>query len=58
VAQVAVLGAERQLHSHLRGSLNAGVDKETIDAMLELILPDADPGAQATARRVWSSIRP
>jgi 4-carboxymuconolactone decarboxylase len=56
VAVVVVLGAERQLHSHLRGALHAGVDRVAIAAALALVLPDADAGAAAMTRRLWSAI--
>jgi 4-carboxymuconolactone decarboxylase len=58
VAQVAVLGAERQLHSHLKGTLHAGVDPSAIDAMLDLILPDAGAPAARMARDLWRKLRP
>jgi 4-carboxymuconolactone decarboxylase len=57
VAQVAVLGAERQLHSHLRGSLHAGVAREVVDQVLELILPDAEASARVLARALWARVR-
>src|SRR5258706_10994433 len=38
VAVVVVLGAERQLDSHLRGAVHAGGDRATIAAALELLL--------------------
>jgi 4-carboxymuconolactone decarboxylase len=57
VAVCVALGAERQLHSHLKGSLNAGVDPATLEAALEIVLPDADPAAAAMTRRLWSAIR-
>ncbi len=43
VAQTAALNTPRQLHSHLRGSLNAGATAEEIEATLALVhrvLPD------------------
>jgi len=39
VAQVAVQGAERHLHSHLRGALNAGVAPDVLDAALAGVRP-------------------
>jgi len=38
VAQVAVQGAERQLHSHLKGALNAGVAPGVLDEALDFIM--------------------
>jgi 4-carboxymuconolactone decarboxylase len=57
VAVCVALGAERQLHSHLKGSLHAGVDPAVISAALELVLADADPDAAVMTRRVWSAVR-
>jgi 4-carboxymuconolactone decarboxylase len=52
-AQVAVQGAERQLHSHLRGALHAGVTLETLDSALAIVRPLLDP----RARSVLDSVR-
>lgn len=57
VAQVAVLGAERQLHSHLRGALHAGATRVQVDAVLTLVEPDLSPAAQDITRRTWSRVR-
>jgi len=46
VAQVAVQGAERQLHSHLRGALHAGVALEALDSALAIVRPSLDAGAR------------
>jgi len=45
VAQVAVQGAERQLHSHLRGALHAGVALEALDSALAIVRPSLAPRA-------------
>ncbi len=58
IAQVTVLGAERQLHSHFRGALNAGASALSITATLELAAVDATPEAAARARRLWERIAP
>jgi len=56
VGQVAALGAERQLHSHLRGALNAGVAPAAIDQVLDLIEPDLDPSCAEMARSLWGKV--
>jgi 4-carboxymuconolactone decarboxylase len=53
VAQVAVQGAERQLHSHLRGALHAGVAPAVLDSALAVVRPSLDP----RARGVLDSVR-
>ncbi len=58
VAQVAVQGAERQLHSHLRGALNAGASPAAIDAALALALARAGAGERTLATALWGRIRP
>ena len=58
IAQVTVLGAERQLHSHLRGALNAGASPEVVSAALRLAAADATPEAGARAHRLWQRIAP
>ena len=47
VAQVAVQGAERQLHSHLRGALHAGVSPQALDSALAIVRPALDAGCRA-----------
>jgi 4-carboxymuconolactone decarboxylase len=57
VAMLAVLGAERQLYSHLRGALNAGADPGAVDAARDAAALRA-PGERAErARRVWADLR-
>jgi len=56
IAQVAVLGADRQLHSHLRGALNAGAAAPVVDAALDEILPDCGPDEAGRARALWVRI--
>ena len=57
IAQVMVLGAERQLHSHLRGARNAGATDAVIEQALDEASTEADPAAIAMARDLWSRIR-
>lgn len=61
---LAALDAPRQLHSHLRGCLNAGVPADEVAAALEIALQEAtaaDPPAAAVRaerhRAVWSRVR-
>jgi 4-carboxymuconolactone decarboxylase len=56
IAQVAVLGADRQLHSHLRGALNAGASRALVTSGLEAALADCPAGPAARARSLWSRI--
>jgi 4-carboxymuconolactone decarboxylase len=56
IAQVAVQGADRQLHSHLRGALNAGASRALVAAALDTVLPDCPPAAAARARDLWGRI--
>jgi 4-carboxymuconolactone decarboxylase len=58
VAQVAVLGADRQLHSHLKGSLNVGIGPSLIEEALGLALADADPADRRVAEELWHTVRP
>jgi 4-carboxymuconolactone decarboxylase len=57
VAQVAILGAERQLHSHLRGALNVGGEAAVVEAALVLALEDAGAEETKMARALWQRIR-
>ncbi len=56
IAQVTVLGAERQLHSHLRGALNAGADPAAVSAALEIALQDV-PAEAEWARALWRRVQ-
>ena len=58
IAQVTVLGAERQLHSHLRGAQNAGADRAAIAAVLEATAGEASGPALAMARSLWERVAP
>jgi 4-carboxymuconolactone decarboxylase len=57
IAQTAVLGTERQLHSHLRGALHAGAAVTAVEAALEIIAADLPEPARALAREVWERVR-
>jgi len=55
--QVAVQGAERQLHSHLRGALNAGASAAVVTAALELVRPLLGRRELELAMSLWERIR-
>ena len=58
VAILAATGWERQLHSHLRGALNAAASREDIDDALETGLRLAhDPDWRIRAEALWAHIR-
>ncbi len=58
VALLAVLDAPRQLHSHLRGAVNAGAEPAEIDAALEAALEYvSDPDGRERSRAVWERVR-
>ena len=54
---LAVLDAPRQLHSHLRGSLNAGASPEQVDEAIVVALHHADPDARTRAESTWQAVR-
>ena len=56
IAQVTVLEAERQLHSHLRGARNAGADRAAISAVLDATASEASATAMTMARRLWERV--
>lgn len=56
IAQVTVLGAERQLHSHLRGARNAGADRAAIGAVLDAAAGEAGDPAMTMARQLWERV--
>jgi 4-carboxymuconolactone decarboxylase len=55
-ALLAVLGAPRQLYSHLRGALNAGATGEEVEEALEVAGALVEAG-EADARAVWDRVR-
>jgi 4-carboxymuconolactone decarboxylase len=57
VAQIAVLDAPRQLHSHLLGALRAGASIEAVEATLALVRPMVDPADQSTIHELWDRVR-
>ncbi|HTL06250.1 MAG TPA: carboxymuconolactone decarboxylase family protein [Gemmatimonadales bacterium] len=55
--QVAVQGAEPQLHSHLKGARHAGASDAAISEALELVRPQLGPRQAELAFALWSRIR-
>ncbi len=56
VALLAGLPAPHQLHSHLRGALNAGAMPEQVDAALEHAGAMLRPERLAAARQLWDEV--
>lgn len=57
VALLAVLGAPRQLYSHLRGSMNAGADPSEVEETLEAARVYLDVLGWDEAQEVWCQLR-
>lgn len=56
-ALLAVWNVPRQLHSHLRGSLNAGAPVAEVDEAVDVACGMIDPAAAARVRALWDEIR-
>lgn len=56
-ALLAVWKVPRQLHSHLRGALNAGASVEEVDAAVEIACGFLEPDEAAEVHRLWGGIR-
>jgi 4-carboxymuconolactone decarboxylase len=56
IAQIATLGTERQLHSHLRGALNAGATGPVLDEVLALVAPDLTGDLRDQMMRCWAGV--
>ncbi len=57
VAQTAVLDTPRQLHSHLRGSLNAGASFAQIEAVLSVVNPLLSYERWKKVKELWRTVR-
>jgi 4-carboxymuconolactone decarboxylase len=57
VAQTAVLDTPRQLHSHLRGSLNAGASFIQIEAVLSVVNPLLSFERWKKVKELWRTVR-
>lgn len=55
-ALLAVWNAPRQLHSHLRGALNAGAAVAEVDRAVEIACGLLDPREAAPVRELWARI--
>ncbi|HVH12793.1 MAG TPA: carboxymuconolactone decarboxylase family protein, partial [Longimicrobium sp.] len=56
-ALLAVWNVPRQLHSHLRGALNAGASPREVDEAVEIACDYLAPARAAEVRSLWSGIR-
>jgi len=58
IAILVPQGVPRQLHSHLRGALNAGASREEVGAAMDIALAEsgASPELANTARTLWESL--
>jgi 4-carboxymuconolactone decarboxylase len=56
-ALLAVWNVPRQLHSHLRGSLNAGATVEEVNAAVEIACGFLEPDEAGKTRALWGEIR-
>jgi 4-carboxymuconolactone decarboxylase len=57
VAQTAVLETPRQLHSHLRGALNAGATFGQIDGTLSIVNPLLSFDQWKKVKELWRTVR-
>lgn len=57
VAACAAAKQDRQLHSHLHGALNVGVDPEVIGATLEAIADLLDETTARSSQLLWARVR-
>ena len=56
-AQLAGTDASRQLHSHLRGSLNVGNPAAAVEAALDAVEDIVGTDRHDAARKVWARVR-
>ncbi len=57
VAQTAVLEVPRQLHSHLRGALNAGASFGQIEGVLSIVNPLLSFDQWKKVKELWRTVR-
>ncbi len=57
IAQTAVLDTPRQLHSHLRGALNAGASVAQVDGVLTLVNPFLSYDDFKRVKDLWEGVR-
>lgn len=56
VAACAAAGQDRQLHSHLRGALNAGASQSEVGAALQVLTGVVDPVLLERAGMLWARV--
>ena len=57
VAACAAAGQDRQLHSHLHGARNVGVEPDVIDEVIEAVAGDVGADRAQAARSLWARVR-
>lgn len=57
VAQTAIMEAPRQLHSHLRGALNAGASVGQVEAVLSVVNPLLSHYQWKRVKELWQTVR-
>lgn len=57
LAAIAMLGAKKQLHAHLRGALNTGSSREDVDAVLAVVEADLTKERALALWEMWSDVR-
>ncbi|MEO7084427.1 MAG: carboxymuconolactone decarboxylase family protein [Gemmatimonadaceae bacterium] len=57
LAACAAAGQDRQLHSHLLGALNVGVDASVVDGVIEEISDFLGPDRAHSVRLLWARVR-
>lgn len=57
IAQTAILRTPRQLHSHLRGALNAGATVAEVEVVLELVNPFIAYEEWKEIKQLWEQVR-
>ncbi len=57
VAQTAVLDTPHQLHSHLRGALNAGATADEVEAVIHLVNPLLPHEDWNAVKALWDRVR-
>jgi 4-carboxymuconolactone decarboxylase len=57
VVQTAVMEAPRQLHSHLRGALNAGASFGQVEAVLSVVNPLLSYDRWKKVKELWVSVK-
>ena len=57
VAACAAAGQDRQLHSHLHGARNVGVEPDVVDEVIETVADDIGADRAQAARLLWARVR-